>query len=142
MSETAITAKWVGPDLQFIGTDSKGNTVKMGGNDISPTQMVLLGLAGCMGMDTIYVLQKKRLLVETVDVTVIGHQPEGYPKPFTNVELHFNITGKNLSEKAVERAINLSCDKYCMVGQTLQTVVDIQTSFAISEPAVTETATI
>ena len=59
MSETAVTAKWVGPELRYIATDTKGNTVKMGGEDLSPAQMVLLGLAGCMGMDTVYVLQKK-----------------------------------------------------------------------------------
>ncbi len=133
MSDTAITAKWVGPDLQYVGTDSKGNTVKMGGDDISPAQMVLLGLAGCMGVDIVHVLKKKRLTIETVEVTVIGHQPENYPKPFTNIELHFNITGKNLSEKAVKRAINLSHDKYCTVGQTLQTLVDIQTDFTIDQ---------
>jgi putative redox protein len=134
MNETAITAQWVGPDLQYIGTDSKGNSIKMGGDDISPAQMVLLGLAGCMGMDTVYVLRKKRLTVESVQVTVIGHQPDDHPKPFTDVEIHFTISGKNLPEKAVERAINLSRDKYCVVGQTLTNPVNIQTSFVIITP--------
>jgi putative redox protein len=96
--------------------------------------MVLLGLAGCMGMDTIYVLQKKRLEVDAVDVTVIGEQPDDYPKPFTNVKISFTVSGKNLTEKAVERAISLSRDKYCVVGQTLANVVDVQTSFKIREP--------
>ena len=138
MNETAITAKWVGPDLQYIGTDNKGNSIRMGGNDISPAQMVLLGLAGCMGMDTVYVLQKKRLDIQSVDVTVIGHQPDGYPRPFTDVEIHFTISGKNLSEKAVERAISLSRDKYCIVGQTLASPVNVQTSFVINTPAQAE----
>lgn len=132
MSETAVTAKWVGPDLRYIGSDTKGNTVKMGGNDISPAQMLLLGLAGCMGMDTVYVLQKKRLEVDAIDITVIGHQPDTYPKPFTNIEIIFNVTGKNLPENAVERAINLSRDKYCIVGQTLINPVDVKTSFVIN----------
>lgn len=133
MSETTITARWVGPDLQYIGTDSKGNTAKMGGDDIPPAQMILLGLAGCMGMDTMYVLRKKRLNVEAIEVTVVGHQPADYPKPFTDVEVKFVITGKNLPPKAVERAINLSRDKYCTVGQTLLNPVDVQTSFVITE---------
>lgn len=133
MSETTITARWIGPDLQYIGTDSKGNTVKMGGDDTAPAQMILLGLAGCMGMDTMYVLRKKRLNVEAIEVTVVGHQPEDYPKPFTDVEVKFVITGRNLPSKAVERAINLSRDKYCIVGQTLLNPVDVQTSFVITE---------
>ena len=132
MSKTAITAKWVGPDLQYIGTDSRGNSVRMGGDDVSPAQMVLLGLAGCMGMDTVYVLRKKRLELESVEVTVIGHQPDDYPRPFTDVEIHFAISGKNLSEKAVDRAISLSREKYCVVGQTLANLVNVQTSFVIN----------
>ena len=138
MSDTAITAKWVGPDLQYVGTDGKGNSIKMGGDDISPAQMILLGLAGCMGIDTIYVLKKKRLQVDSVDVTVIGHQPEDYPKPFTHVEVKFIIAGKNLTEKAVERAISLSRDKYCVVGQTLVNLVELQTTFIITETAEVE----
>lgn len=140
MSGTAITAKWVGPELQYIGTDGKGNTIKMGGDDISPAQMVLLGLAGCMGMDTVYVLRKKRLEIDAVDVTVIGYQPEDYPKPFTNIEIKFTISGKNLSDKAVERAISLSREKYCVVGQTLANPVEVTTSFVITKPAEAETA--
>ena len=135
MSETVITAKWIGPDLEYMGMDSKGNTVKMGGESISPAQMVLLGLAGCMGMDTIYVLQKKRLAIESVDVTVIGHQPDDYPKPFTDINIQFNITGQNLPEKAVERAISLSRDKYCVVGQTLLNPTQVKTSFTVREPS-------
>jgi len=135
MSETTITAKWVGPDLQYIGRDSKGNTIKMGGDDISPAQMVLLGLAGCMGMDTVYVLKRKRLEIESVEVTVIGHQPDSYPRPFGPVEIKFTIRGQGLTEKAVERAISLSREKYCVVGQTLLNPVDVQTSFVLTEPA-------
>lgn len=140
MSETKITAKWVGPDLQYIGTDSKGNTIKMGGDDISPAQMVLLGLAGCMGMDTVYVLRKKRLEVASVEVTVIGQQPDDYPKPFGPVEIEFTISGNGLTEKAVERAISLSREKYCVVGQTLLNPVDVRTSFILTEPAQAQVA--
>ena len=140
MSETTITASWVGPDLEYVGTDSKGNTIKMGGEGISPAQMVLLGLAGCMGMDILYVLRKKRLVVETVEVTVVGQQPEEYPRPFTRVALKFAITGQNLTAQAVERAISLSRDKYCVVGQTLLNPVEVQTSFTITESATADLA--
>ena len=77
--------------------------------------------------------KKKRLEIEAIEITVIGHQPDIYPKPFTNIEIIFNVTGKDLPENAVERAINLSRDKYCVVGQTLVNPVDVQTSFVINQ---------
>lgn len=132
MNETTVKAKWIGPDLEYEGTDTKGNVIKMGGNSISPAQMLLLGAAGCMGMDVVVVLNKKRIAVDSIEVTVTGHQPDDYPKPFEIVGVHFSITGQNVSEKAVQKAIDLSRDKYCIVGQTLQHVVDLKTSYQIN----------
>jgi putative redox protein len=131
MNTKVITAKWIGPELQHEGTDSKGNTIKMGGDYTPPSDLVLIGFAGCMGMDVRVVLNKKRLDVETIDVTVTGHQPEDYPKPYKLVEIKFDIKGKNIPPEAVERAIALSRDKYCVVGQTLQEPVQIKTSFEV-----------
>ena len=132
MKTTTVTAQWTGPELQYEGTDTKGNLIKMGGDDISPAQMVLLGFAGCMGMDVISILKKKRQNVESINVSVTGHQPEEYPKPFKIVEITLNIKGENISEKAVERAIELSRDIYCIVGQTLKEPVQLQTSYKIN----------
>lgn len=132
MEQKTITARWTGPDLEYEGTDSKGNTVKMGGGGPSPSEMVLLGFAGCMGMDVKAVLNKKRAAVASIDVTVVGHQPESYPKPYKIVEIEFDIRGSNVSPAAVERAIALSRDKYCIVGQTLQEPVTLKTSFNIT----------
>jgi putative redox protein len=64
---------------------------------------------------------------------VIAHQPDDYPKPYHKIQLHFIVKGENLDPDAVERAIQLSEDKYCVVGQTLKTNVDIKTSFKIEE---------
>ena len=131
MAQKTITARWVGPDLQYEGTDTKGNILKMGGDGVSPSELVLLGLAGCMGMDIIAVLKKKRLAVASVDVTVTGHQPDDYPKPYQVVEVHFKVTGDNIPSAAVERAISLSYDKYCIVGQTLRNPVEVKPSFEV-----------
>lgn len=133
MGTKQVSARWTGEGLHYVGTDSKGNEIGMGGNDPSPSEMLLMGAAGCMGMDIVSVLQKKRQAVESIDVQVTGHQPDDYPKPFQIVELAFTVKGNNVDPKAVERAIALSRDKYCIVGQTLQNVVELKTSFTVEE---------
>ncbi|RME97624.1 MAG: OsmC family peroxiredoxin [Chloroflexi bacterium] len=131
MGTTQVSASWTGEKLNFLGTDTKGNNVPMGGANTSPSQLMLLGLAGCTGMDVVSILQKKRQNITGVQVQVIGHNPDEYPKPYQQVELKFTVTGDNVDPKAVERAIHLSETKYCVVGQTLQNKVEISTSFEI-----------
>lgn len=133
MATIQVSAKWTGEALHFAGADTKGNQVLMGGSNPSPSQLMLLGLAGCTGMDVVSILQKKRQDISDVEVIVIGHQPDEYPKPYHKVQLHFIVKGKSLDAKAVERAIQLSHDKYCVVGQTLQNPVEIKTSFKVEE---------
>jgi putative redox protein len=133
MSTIQVSARWAGEALNFIGTDTKGNEIPMGGGNVSPSQMMLLGLAGCTGMDVVSILQKKRQNISDVEVMVIGHQPDEYPKPYRVVQLHFIVKGEEVDPKAVERAIKLSEEKYCVVGQTLQNKVEIKTSFKIEE---------
>ena len=131
MATTSVSANWTGEKLYYIGTDSKGNQVNMGGKNVSPGQMLLLGAAGCMGMDVVHVLRKKRQDITDVQVQVIGHQPDEYPKPFQVVEINFTVKGNNLKSNAVERAIELSKDTYCVVGQTLKNPVELKTSYTI-----------
>jgi putative redox protein len=136
MATRQVSAKWTGEDLDFVGIDTRNNRVRMSAKDgpvSSPAQLMLLGLAGCTGMDVVSILQKKRQKISDVEVMVIAHQPDDYPKPFHTIQLHFIVKGENLDPNAVERAIQLSEDKYCVVGQTLKTNVDIKTSFKIEE---------
>jgi putative redox protein len=134
MGTIQVSAKWTGEALDYVGTDTRGNQIKMsgqGGRDASPSQLMLIGLAGCTGMDVVSILQKKRQKIADVEVIVIGHQPDDYPKPYHKIQLHFIVKGENLDPDAVERAIQLSEEKYCVVGQTLKTNVEIKTSFKI-----------
>ncbi len=130
---TTVMAEWVGPNQEHVGIDSKGNKIKLGGGDTSPAQMLLIGLAGCMSMDIKHVLSKKRISFDSLRVKVIGHQPDGYPKPFQVVDIVVEVTGSDVSEKSMEKAIALSRDKYCVVGQTLQNVTTINTSYVIKQ---------
>jgi putative redox protein len=134
MNTVQVSARWTGQTLRFVGTDPRGNEVKMGGQEnLSPSHMLLLGLAGCTGMDVLSILQKKRQNVTDVEVQVTAQQPEEYPKPYQNIEINFTIRGENVDSKAVSRAIRLSETKYCIVNQTLQSDVKITTSFTIAE---------
>ncbi len=131
MRATTVSAHWTGNDLDFIATNRRGNEVAMGGEGVPPTHMLLMGLAGCMGMDVLSILQKKRQDVSDVEVKVTGHSKDDHPRPMEVIELAFTVKGSKVTEKAVERAIQLSVDTYCPVGKTLQFPVDIQTSFVI-----------
>ncbi|MDM8520348.1 OsmC family protein [Anaerolineales bacterium HSG6] len=131
MGKTTVSANWTGEKLYYIGTDTKGNQVSMGGRNVSPGQMLLLGAAGCMGMDVVHVLRKKRQDVTDVQVQVTGYQPDEYPKPYQTVEINFTIKGNDLKPNAVERAIELSKNTYCVVGQTLKNPVELKTSYTI-----------
>jgi putative redox protein len=132
MGTKKVSARWTGEGLNYVGIDSNGHQIPMGRDDMSPSQMLLLGAAGCMGMDVASVLQKKRQPVTGIEVQVTGHQPDEYPKPFHTIELVFTIKGE-VDPKAVARAIELSRDKYCIVGQTLQQKAELKTSFTIEE---------
>ncbi len=133
MATKQVSAKWTGEALNFVGVDTHGHQIALGKDDTPPSQLVLIGLAGCTGMDVVSILQKKRQKVTDVEVIVIGHQPDEYPKPFHKIQVHYVVKGENLDPKAVERAIELSESKYCVVSQTLQSDVEIKTSFRIED---------
>ncbi|MBN1219297.1 MAG: OsmC family protein [Anaerolineae bacterium] len=131
MATKQVSARWTGAGLHYIGTDSKGNNISMGGDHTVPGELLLISAAGCMGMDVVSVLQKKRQAVTGIEIQVTGHQPDDYPQPFQIVELAFTVKGENVDPHAVERAIELSRDKYCIVGQTLKNVVELKTTYTI-----------
>ncbi len=133
MVQRTITAKWVGPELEYEGYDAKGNVIKMGGGAFSPSELLLMGVAGCTGMDVKSILTKKKVDFETIEISVTGHQPTRYPKPYKIVNIHFKVTGKNVPADAVERAIYLSSEKYCIASQTLKNPTEVTTSFEIVE---------
>jgi putative redox protein len=129
------TVNWQ-QNMTFIGVADSGYPVKMdaaesaGGNNsgVSPMEMLLLGLAGCTAMDVISILQKKRQQVTQFDVRVDAATAKEYPKVFTNALITYVVTGNEIEEAAVLRAIELSATKYCpaqfMFGQIFP--IDLQ----------------
>ena len=130
--------KWT-DGLQFIGESGTGHAVVMdadaeyGGHNTGarPTELVLIGLGGCTGMDVASVLQKKREQVTGVEVNVRGERADAHPKKFTDIRIEFVVSGRNLSEEAVKKAIDLSMEKYCSVKATLEGVAKVSYSYRI-----------
>jgi putative redox protein len=125
--------------LQFVGDSSSGHAIVMdgepsvGGHNTGPRPMelLLLGAGGCSGMDVISILKKKRQEVTGLEIRVKGKKAEDYPKKFTDITLEFIVKGRDISEEAVKKAIELSMNKYCSVKATLEGAVKIGFSYKI-----------
>ena len=125
--------------LQFVGDSSSGHAIVMdgdpsvGGHNTGPRPMelLLLGAGGCSGMDVISILKKKKQEVTGLEIRVKGKKAEDYPKKFTHITLEFIVKGRDISEEAVKRAIELSMNKYCSVKATLEGVAKIDFSYKI-----------
>jgi len=125
--------------LQFVGDSSSGHAVVMdgepsdGGHNTGPRPMelLLLGAGGCSGMDVISILKKKRQEVTGLEIRVKGEKAEDYPKKFTHITLEFIVKGRNISEEAVKKAIELSMNKYCSVKAALEGAAKIGFSYKI-----------
>ncbi len=121
-----VEAMWKG-GFKFLGIDGSGRELKMDasvgaggeGDGYRPSELPLLGLAGCTGIDTLEILQKMRQPVEGLEVRVVATPEKGYPAGYAQIEVQYIVLGKGLSMEKVEKAVKLSEDKYCTVGQTL-----------------------
>jgi putative redox protein len=92
-----------------------------GENDgFRPTELILVGLAGCTAMDVISILAKKKAEVTAFEVKTHGERGTEYPRSFTSFTVEYVVTGKNIDPAAVERAVELSETKYCSVMATLR----------------------
>ena len=89
-----------------------------------PAALVLAGLAGCTGMDVASILQKKRLDVSRFEISTEGDQAEDHPRRYTRVRIMFTVYGTGIKPEAVERAIDLSQNKYCSVMASLNAEVE------------------
>lgn len=129
--------KWV-EDLSFVGESSFGHQVMMDGNSgdkaPSPMEMVLIAAGGCSAIDVVSILRKGRHQVTDCEVKLTSKRREEAPRLFTDINLHFIVSGKALTDKIVERAVQLSAEKYCSVSLMLGKAANITHSFEIKDP--------
>lgn len=127
--------------LEFDGLSEGGRRLNLEGSADSgghgagfgPMELILIGLAGCTGMDVISILQKKRQQVIAFAVEAHADRAVEHPKVFTSIHLLYRVTGHGVEPAAVERAIELSQSKYCPAFAMLSAAASITSSHAILE---------
>lgn len=125
--------------LQFVGQAGSGHAIVLDGDSdvggqnsgLRPMELLLIGLGGCSGMDVVSILRKKKEKLTSLEIDVRGRKAKEYPQKYTDVDIEFVVRGKNLSENAVKRAIQLSMDKYCSVKATLEGTAAINFTYRI-----------
>jgi putative redox protein len=98
-------------------------------------ELILLGLAGCTGMDVISIMAKMRQPITNLQVRVSAERADSHPKVYTSIHVEYVAYGEGVEESALERAIELSETRYCSVSAMLRESVDITNSFSIIEEA-------
>ena len=128
------SVKWVEGDT-FIGLSNSGHNVVFDtGSESaapSPMEMVLMSVGCCSSVDVVSILQKSKQDVSNVEVKLSAERAETAPKVFTKINLHFVVTGRDVSEKHLARAVSLSAEKYCSVALMLDKTVDITHSHEV-----------
>ena len=135
------TVKWI-EGKQFIGIDSTNHSVVLStpkeGIGIKPSDLLLIAVASCSAVDVVEILEKKRVTLTHLEISSSGEQDQDPPWTFRKIHMHYKIGGKNLTEKAVAQAIQLSEEKYCSVAATIRGTAEIITDFEILEESVLE----
>jgi len=127
--------------ITFVGKTDSNHWITMdgpesfGGSDagIRPKELLMLALGGCTGSDVASILGKKKVKLDGFEMNISADVADEHPQVFTKMHLEYVFYGKNLPEKDIERAIELSLTKYCSVTAMLQKAMPIEHSFKIVE---------
>ncbi|NOQ15478.1 MAG: OsmC family protein [Methyloprofundus sp.] len=133
-----VRVKWV-DGMMFLGESESGHTVIMdgppdlGGRNmgIRPMEMLLLGMGGCTSFDVMQILQKGRNDIVDCVAEISAERVDTIPKVFSKIHVHFVVTGRDLKEAVVARAVKLSAEKYCSASIMLGKSVEISHDFEI-----------
>ena len=120
-----VNVVWKG-QRKFAATGESGHSVLMDasieaggeGKGVKPTEMVLMGVAGCSGIDIVMILEKMREKVSRFAIEVDGERADTEPKRFTTIKVTYKLEGE-MRPVSVEKAIRLSLDKYCSVSNSM-----------------------
>ena len=118
---TETTLRWI-KDLQFEGGGPGQPGILVDGDTrvaTSPVQLLLLAAASCTASDIVIILQKQRIELESLEISVRGTRREEPPRRITAMALQVSVRGKGADELKVRRAIDLSIEKYCSVIASL-----------------------
>jgi len=135
---SVVKVKWI-DGLRFVATDSMGHSIVMdaskqvGGDDLgfSPLQLLLAALGGCSGIDVIDLMRKQSQQVDNLEIVVSGERVEEPPRFYKNIQAEYRIKGKDIKERALQRALQLSEDKYCSVRAMLKAKANVTSKYTI-----------
>lgn len=133
-----VTTKWKG-GMQFQSDNPSGKTVIMDtdveGTDkrfgLSPKAMMLSSLAGCSGLDIVPVLDKMKVKIDDLKMVIEGKLTDEHPRYYHSVTVDYHFYGKDLKESKINRAVDLSVDKYCGVMEMFRQFATIKTTVHI-----------
>ena len=145
------TVSWTGntgtkSKMGFVAETGSGHLLTMdgapdeakpdnGGQNLAPRPMetLLAGTGGCTAYDVVLILKRGRQDVRACSVKLTSTRADTDPKVFTQIHMHFTVTGKGISSSVLERAIALSHEKYCSASIMLGKTAEITTSFELIE---------
>jgi putative redox protein len=135
--------KWI-ENVSFVAESGSGHALVIdgapegGGRDLGPRPMevVLMGTGGCTAYDVMHILRKSRAAVTDCVLEIEAERAAEDPKVFTKIHFHFVVTGKGLKPAQVERAVQLSAEKYCSASIMLGKTAAISHDFEIREDGV------
>ena len=133
-----VSVKWI-DGVSFVGESETGHAVVLdgapenGGRNIGmrPMEMLLIGMGGCTSFDVVAILKKARQPIVHCVADISAVRADEIPKVFTKIHVHFVVTGDNLNETQVERAVKLSAEKYCSASIMLSKSVEVTHSFEV-----------
>ena len=130
-----ITTTWKG-NMKFESTNPSGRNLfidaspKDGGqgDGYRPKALMLSSLAGCSGLDVASLIKKMKLKVDDFKIEIEANLTEEYPKYYDKVNVEFHFFGANLNKEKLQRAVELSTEKYCGVMEMFRRFADVKTS--------------
>lgn len=133
-----VDVKWV-DGVSFVAESESGHAVVMdgapanGGRNIGmrPMEMLLVGMGGCTSFDVVTILKKGRQKVTDCVAQITAERSDEIPKVFTKIHVHFVVTGQELNEKQVDRAVKLSAEKYCSASIMLGKACEITHDYSV-----------
>lgn len=132
--------------VHFQGVNESGNMIEMDGSPavggenlgIRPMEMLLMGLAGCSGIDVVSILNKQKQELYDFSIEVDGKRVDETPAVFEKIHVKFICVAENMDENKLKRAVSLSMEKYCSVGMMLKKAAQISYEIELNGEKITE----
>lgn len=135
MATNKVSTSWK-KNMLFESDNPSGNHVFVGIEDekaLSPKALMLSSLAACSGLDVVSLLDKMRATVADFKIDITAKLTEEHPKYYKTVLIDYHFYGTNLKEKKIEKAVNLSIEKYCGVMEMFRQFATVTTAIHLHE---------